>query len=46
MLFWFPETRSTIVLEKIAKSLQKRTGDKRYKARVESRILATHLDKL
>ncbi|KAJ3568994.1 hypothetical protein NP233_g5355 [Leucocoprinus birnbaumii] len=33
--FWLPETRSTIVLEKIAKQLRKETGDSRYKARVD-----------
>ncbi|KAF5362093.1 hypothetical protein D9756_002704 [Leucocoprinus leucothites] len=35
ILLWFPETRSTIVLERIAKGLRKQTGDKRYKAHVQ-----------
>ncbi|KAJ3568995.1 hypothetical protein NP233_g5354 [Leucocoprinus birnbaumii] len=35
ILFWFPETRATLVLEKIAKKLRKKTGDRRYKANVQ-----------
>ncbi|KAF7771726.1 hypothetical protein Agabi119p4_6037 [Agaricus bisporus var. burnettii] len=33
--FVLKETRSTIVLEKIAKQMRKKTGDQRYRARVE-----------
>lgn len=33
-LFFFSETRSTIVLEKIAKKMRKSTGDKRFQAHV------------
>ncbi|KAF5362090.1 hypothetical protein D9756_002703 [Leucocoprinus leucothites] len=33
--FWLPETRSTIVLENIAKRLRKETGNRMYRARVD-----------
>lgn len=41
VLFFFAETRSTIVLQKIAKQMRKKTGDKRYKARVEKPKMRT-----
>lgn len=35
VMFFLTETRSTIVLQKIVKDMRKKTGDNRYRARVE-----------